>query len=277
MNIFFYIKELAKNPTPFKYLASRLLIRTGLCRFLTFKVNNYRLHFHPCSITADLWKNPNTRGYLLLNLISPGDIIIDIGANIGSTVIPSAIAAGPHGKVYAFEPNPRIYGYLAENIKLNNLDNVLPHNLALGSESGTGKISDYEEDDQNQVLNGNDDGIEVVIGKLDEFCQHEKNISYLKIDVEGFEKFVLEGASATLNNTACIFLEISEQMFNQYDYSVREVISLLEKKDFQIFRFPADKQIKQIDASYRPEKNYENIIALKEPEKFIREAGFQLI
>lgn len=74
------------------------------------------------------------------HILCPGDIFLDIGANVGAHSIRAALAVGAGGRVVSFEPNPRVRAQLAEHFRLNGIDNadIVPH--AVGAESGSFKL-----------------------------------------------------------------------------------------------------------------------------------------
>ena len=75
---------------------------------------------------------------------------------------------------------------------------------------------------------------------LDEFV-NVKHLTLLKIDVEGFEKFVLEGARHLLEHTDYIYFEAWDQHYKKHGYSFRDVYDLLRSKQFEVAKFdPAD-------------------------------------
>ena len=145
-------------------------------------------------------------------LAQPGDIVFDVGANIG---VYSIRQAKQGAIVYAFEPNPDAFSRLKQNIPLNSLENVTLTPKAVHCDSSkvtffmnprstvAGKVAGAEE--QLNKLHCVD--IEAV--SLDEFAKTIKcpSISILKIDTEGHELEVLEGATATLAKTEKIILE----------------------------------------------------------------------
>jgi FkbM family methyltransferase len=79
-----------------------------------------------------------------------GDVCLDVGAHIGYYTLLAAKLVGPDGHVHAFEPSPGSYERLVANVRLNRLDNVTAHELAVGDERGTVRL--YEPDGQNSGL-----------------------------------------------------------------------------------------------------------------------------
>lgn len=138
------------------------------------------------------------------NFVTSEKNIIDIGAHIGWYTVDIAKKAK---HVYAFECSPKSFNYLCANIALNNLDyNVTKFNCALSNEAGISPyyirdpndgggngISKFEYDNIN-----NTPYINVPKNTLDSY--NLTNIGFIKIDVEGHEKEVLEGSIETLKN-----------------------------------------------------------------------------
>src|SRR5262249_17858089 len=135
-----------------------------------------------------------------------GDVVVDVGANVGLYTLTGAVGVGPKGKVYAIEPNPRIAGYLAGNVELNGCNQVTIFNLAVGESDGTLALTDTGQDDQNRIVDGAR-GAPVRVVRLDSLPIRDAEIALLKVDVEGYEKFVLDGASGLLPRVQCAFVE----------------------------------------------------------------------
>ena len=181
---------------------------------------------------------------------------------------------GAGGKVYCIEAHPRTYRFLRNNVALNKFTNMDLLNLALGDKDSEIRFSDMRDDDQNRVSQ-NGSGIPVKMMRLDDVSIAEHSVELLKIDVEGYEKFVLEGARRTLERVDCIYFESYEAHFNKYKYSCGDVISLLENSGFRLFRLSASDAIVPVDSSYS--SSYcENLIAVRNLEAFQERTGFRI-
>lgn len=149
--------------------------------------------------------------------LQPGDTIFDIGANIG--LISILLAGGERGKgssVYAFEPEPRNFRQLSNNIGLNQLsDRIHPQQLALGAEQGQVElhIRGSEGEGRHSIASskGATDAIAVKLSTLGDFCREvDACPQIIKIDVEGAEGQVLAGMASLLPDQAPrnVFLEV---------------------------------------------------------------------
>lgn len=135
---------------------------------------------------------------LMAKVIKPGDIVYDIGANVGSYTILASLLAGKAGKVFAFEPLPENVRYLTRHVELNNLQNTTVFNAAVWKEAGTVKFQGTADRVTSHI---SDDGsIEVETISLDDKVSSGElpPPNVLKIDVEGAEAEVLEGATNIL-------------------------------------------------------------------------------
>ncbi|MEE9437593.1 MAG: FkbM family methyltransferase [Saprospiraceae bacterium] len=187
--------------------------------------------------------------------MTKGDNFIDIGANIGSLTVLGAGIVGEKGKVISIEPHPRIFKFLEGNIKFNKLKNIKSYNVAVGESKGVLSFEDQSSDDQNKISVKSSSGLKVDVDLLDNLTTTIEKFKLLKIDVEGFELFVLKGAKNTLRKTEIVYFESWEKHFNNFDYSTGDVIKLLNDYGFKVFK---DK--KEIDTNYISEK-CENLVA----------------
>ena len=128
--------------------------------------------------------------------LGPGDVVFDVGANIGSFTVVAARMVGEAGRVFAFEPNPIAFARLEENVALNRLGNVrcFPH--AIGGRAGSFEFFSHERANFSSLFEGVDrrgvDGMTaatVAVRTLDEVVAELglDAIDLLKLDCEGAE------------------------------------------------------------------------------------------
>lgn len=151
---------------------------------------------------------------ILLQACRPGALVLDIGANIGCHTLPMARAVGENGVVIAFEPQRHAFQALCANAALNSLMNVIARNEAVGAAAGvtTVPIMNFNNEQNFAGLQLGDwpqgDEIRVItIDDMDLVACH-----LMKIDVEGWESAVLEGATKTLQKfKPPIYIENNQQ------------------------------------------------------------------
>ena len=168
----------------------------------------YRLGAHEPAITAYLIEHVH---------LAAGELAFDIGANLGWYSVPLSRLSEPGARIFAFEPDPESYRLLTRNLQANAAANVAAHNLALGATAGTAELHRYKASNNGRhtLLDGSTSGgrVRVPVDTLLAFWQRaglgERRIRVMKVDVEGFEYFVLKGAGALLGRCACLLLEYS--------------------------------------------------------------------
>jgi len=142
--------------------------------------------------------------------LRPGDVFIDVGANVGHHTLLAAKAVGPSGKVYAFEASPSIYEALVHNIALNSGLSVVAVNKAVSAGPGTLDLwlaSDFNIGHSTTVSQlATEEGMKlearVEADSLDNLVpKHELfGARMIKIDVEGAEREVLEPLVSQMSN-----------------------------------------------------------------------------
>jgi FkbM family methyltransferase len=133
------------------------------------------------------------------SILRPGDVALDIGANLGAHTIAMARLVGPTGFVFAFEPQRILFNILCGNIALNELTNAKAYPLALGRAAGGIRVVPIDYSASNNfggVALGGTEGDGVAVATLDQFGLPKAR--FIKIDVEGMELEVLLGAKAVL-------------------------------------------------------------------------------
>ena len=171
-------------------------------------------------------------------LIGPDDIVADIGANIGLTAILFSSLAQ---KVFAFEPSPSTYRILLDNFARANVTNVKPINLGLGAKQESLPITFARNNRSGGTVSNkikfNKDHVteEIQLDTLDRyFADYEIKPNFLKIDVEGFEQYVIEGGRRFLeNNKPIVVLEM-----NHFCLNVLQRITIPDYLDFMRNIFP---------------------------------------
>ncbi len=191
-----------------------------------------------CIIKTGVFEEHSTR--IARRFIRAGDMVLDVGANIGYYSVIFSKIVGERGKVIAFEPTEHFGKVLRMNTEANGLNNVeifkiglsnkrQKLNIQIGDSSATlhvpGKIP----------LNA-EEMIELVT--LDEFVESHKpsKIDFIKVDVDGHEPAFLEGAWRTLEKyDPTVLMEISHMHYFEAGYTAWDFYEILKKKKFRIY------------------------------------------
>ena len=168
--------------------------------------------------------------------------IFDVGANAGIYSL-AALAVEPRAEVHAFEPTPEIANRLRSTAKLNGLDRLHVHELAVSIQSGTatlnrcrGELGSNEGMNFISEVQVTGDGERVQTVGLDQFCidQSINDIDLLKIDVQGHEYAVLKGAEQLIGNgrIGTIFMELNWADHSQSHCPAKQSVQFLRQFNY---------------------------------------------
>ena len=173
-----------------------------------------------------------------------GNIVVDLGANIGYFTCLLAKIVGEGGKVFAFEPDPRNLKLLRRNIQENNYKNVIIADKAVSDVNGSCTLySSQKKFGANRIFeskkNQTQDFIPIKSETicLDDYFEKQnllKKIDFIKIDVEGSEFRAFNGMKKILelNNNLKIFTEIAPSLLEDAGSSGKQVLDFLQEHKF---------------------------------------------
>jgi FkbM family methyltransferase len=185
--------------------------------------------------------------------LRPGMTVLDIGAHHGFYSLTASKAVHPKGQIHSFEPSPRERAQLQRSLRLNRCTNVTIHSNALGANPGKATLFlvQGEQDGCNSLRQP--DGVsgtisvEVDVVPLDDLlnAQGMSKVDFIKMDVEGAELSVLQGASKFLNTSPrpVILAEVSDLRTKAWGYHASEILTFLEQKGFCWFQPIAQGQL----------------------------------
>lgn len=133
---------------------------------------------------------------LIAKQLRPGSVMFDVGAAVGYYTLLASPLVGPEGRVVSFEPDAKNAAYLRKHVAINRLKNVEVHQTAIGDRNGQAKFTCGTGTGTGRLADSGAATVELC--KLDDFVRHSAKPTHIKIDVEGAELQVLEGARNTL-------------------------------------------------------------------------------
>lgn len=202
--------------------------------------------------------------------LKPDDIFLDVGSNIGLFSLIASNIVGEKGKVICFEPSPVTYKRLLENIKLNNFTNIDSRNIGLSdntglmtfytSKNGHDAWDSFAPSADNKLENSIDVNVSTLDNELDTI--DKTRISLVKIDVEGWEKFVLKGGETFLKtNSPAVMVEFTEQNTFNAGYPIHEIFDIMQDWGYTWYRITSEGLVLEKKQLRYP---YVNLIAKKE-------------
>lgn len=195
-----------------------------------------------------------------------GMTALDIGAHHGYYTLLASTLVGSQGRVIAFEPSPRERIRLKRHVRINKCRNVIIEQNALGAEAGKAELflvdgaEDYCNSLRPPVVNAQTRKVPVHVITLDQFLARNRipDIDFIKLDVEGAELAVLEGASNLLTQSRrpVFMIEVYDIRTRPWGYAAREIVQLLTQREYTWFSLadngrpiPADAGKESFDAN----------------------------
>ncbi len=212
---------------------------------------------------------------LIIKKLTQGMHCIDIGSNIGYYAILESSKIGDNGTVWSIEPSPQNFETLSKNIILNQRKNIKCYNIAIGDENGKIDFLISEKSNWSKIKNkidhieNGDKTIQVDIMTLDSFSQKNeiKKVDLLRMDVEGYERNIIEGSINFLekfkpilmievhkmimgNNRTNEFLEKLQKMNYECEYFIPRVFDVPIIGDLKDIKNKSIEELLRINKKY---------------------------
>lgn len=135
-------------------------------------------------------------------VVCAGDVVVEAGANIGAHTVALSRLVGPQGQVFAFEPQRMVFQTLCGNLALGQCTNVVARQEGLGDAPARLLAPNPDPRQTNNFgglslsVRGDGDGDDVAVVTVDSLCL--PRCALLKVDVEGMELAVVDGARDTI-------------------------------------------------------------------------------
>jgi len=218
--------------------------------------------FHSCKNFV----NEHEKTFLSNYDFGEGDII-DVGANLG--VVSLLLAKRPSKPiVHAFEANPYTFEALQENVTLNRCPNIRAHNLAIAGYDGeiTFNANPVYRGTTSITASIDSHTVHVPCITLDSYVQQQsiKQVSLLKVDVEGYEELVFQGCKNLLaqQKIKVIYYEICPTLVKKAGLSPYTPTQALLDYGYKIYRLSQDDDLTSVTIAEIESFTCENLIAL---------------
>lgn len=213
--------------------------------------------------------------YMFKKLIKPGNIIFDIGANVGAHAFYLSRLSGTNGKVYAFEPTEWAFNKFRCNMDLNpGIRNITIERIALSDKNNCDKQysfrSQWKEGGPAEEESGRVDH-----QSLDTYCKkhHIEKVDFIKLDVDGYESKIIRGSKKILEkNKPIMIVEMGDYWQRAAGDSIEILVGMLDEVGYE---YRTVENLQPIDdiISYVKSfdgKNAVNIVCLPKEEISLR-------
>jgi len=228
--------RLIPNPVLYKFGSKRRIERNSI---------NYELDLSCLMQWYVYWDLHEIQRDNLYGLVKEGDTILDVGTNVGETLLNFAKLTGEKGFVYGFEPDAKNYSAVQKNISLNDFSNLHVFNLGVSDKKETLKLYRVDEHNfgMNRVLQDDENTedlyfTEMQTTTLDDIVEENdiSKIDLIKIDIEGYEMHALRGATKLLKVfKPPLFIEVGYTRLIKNGTSPNEMFKFLEGFGYTIF------------------------------------------
>lgn len=169
---------------------------------------------------------------LFERIVRKGEIVVEVGANIGAHTVDLANMVGPTGQIYAFEPQRIVFQTLCANIAINQLTNVFAYQAGVGSDVGSISVP-YLPPSENHNFGGLSIG-QGAVGDVVPLTTVDRldlpHCHFIKIDVEGMEADVIRGARSTIDSyRPLMYVE------NDRKDKSRDLLTLIGDLDYEAY------------------------------------------
>ena len=200
-------------------------------------------------------------------LLRPGMTVVDVGAHHGLYTLLAAKRVGRRGKVIACEPSARERVRLGKHLRVNRCRNVVVEDCALGNESGKTELylvdgfRDWGNSLRPPAVAEATRSVSVPVRRLDDVLAERgiERVDFIKLDAEGGELAVLEGARRLLQTVPrpAILAEVEDVRTRPWGYPARAIMQLLARWNYRWFAlsemgtlYPASADEESYDANF---------------------------
>jgi FkbM family methyltransferase len=224
-----------------KYRLYKLLARSG--RTLRGRTPaGITLAFRPDDVTCYYFFRDDYESQLsaLIHALPRGGVFVDVGANVGNFSLLAARRVGASGLVAAFEPNPETYARLLDHIAINHANGLVSFHAAVGAAPGSVDLVCTENSGLSHLGSGRVNeraARRVAQTTLDDSLPpllRGRSIDLMKIDVEGAELGVLQGAEQLLlaGRIERLHVEICAELLGRFETTPEQIWRFMEERGY---------------------------------------------
>lgn len=175
---------------------------------------------------------------IMKQFIKPDDVILELGANIGYYVLLESKILSDKGHIYAVEPFAENVALLKRNIAMNKLTHVDVYDIAMSDKREIAKLYTGKACNLHSLVNTSDseeaDFVEVQTDTVDSFLEDKRPITFLRMDIEGYEAVIINGMQQTLSSPRLkrMFIEIHPARIESD--KMQTFLKNLQEHDFDI-------------------------------------------
>jgi len=183
---------------------------------------------------------PNETNWFLKR-VHGGDVVVDIGANVGYYTLIASRLVGDEGRVYAFEPDPVAFSFLEKNVALNGSTNVVLEQKAASNEPGSLRLYLSEENKGDHRIFETEEkrkSVEIEAVALDDYFEgRESRIDFVKIDTQGAEAVIVDGMDRIIagNQSIEVIIEFWPKALSQFGRDSDALLTKLDRAGFHFF------------------------------------------
>ncbi len=204
----------------------------------------------------------------LLKRVNRGDVVVDVGANVGYFTILLARLVGSTGKVVSFEPDPLNFEILLRNIGENHIANVHCEMMAVANRVGEMPLfkNPTQTTGHSLVRHFSEKRwTPVKVTTLDAYIsEHKLSPKLVKVDAEGAESLVLEGMAETIrhNRGMCVLFEFAEAYLREMGSEPTDLLRILECYGLEVFTIERQGTLRPFEfCETRPEEHSSLLVA----------------
>lgn len=223
------------------------------------------------------FSEPDTADFLQ-RFLRPGMVMVDVGAHIGEYTLLAAQAVGKIGQVHAFEPQEPIFSILSCNIQLNALENVTLNEAIVSDCEGELEFEISQEPSmssirKHEILDRQVKVIRVPSISLNTYwANRTPKINLIKVDVEGAEKLVFQGATELMSlpssDAPTWVFEYGPRAYADFNYQPGELLDFIRGYGYSIWQYNAPGHLRVFDSTAQL-PDIVNLIAAKDQARLL--------